>query len=100
MGPVHVDQKIVKEVPCAATGDTAKNHNQHMLIWCKLSVQSPHHKGGYVITPTAASVLAAFYSAATTEFVTLFASLNQGGTWVRGGQDLAAHDTWSNSKLP
>ena len=44
MGPVHVDQKIVKEVLSAATGDTAKNQNQHMLNWCKLSLQSPHHR--------------------------------------------------------
>jgi hypothetical protein len=101
MGPVHVDQKIVKEVLSAATGDTcctAKTQNQHMLNLCKLSVQSPHHKGGYAITPTAASGLAAFYSA-TAQFVTLLASLPQGGNWVRGGQDLAAHDTWSNSQL-
>jgi hypothetical protein len=97
-GPVHVDQKIVEEVLSAATGDTAKNQNQHMLNWCKLSVQSPHHKGGYAITPTSASGLAAFYSA-TAKFVTLLASLPHGGAWVRGGQDLADHDTWSNSQL-
>jgi len=30
-GPVHVDQKIVKEVLSAATGDTAKNQNQQSL---------------------------------------------------------------------
>ena len=98
MGPVHVDQKMVNEVLSVATGDTDKTQNQHMLNWCKLSVQSPHHKGRYTITQTAASGLAAFYSA-TAKFVTLLASLPQGGNWVRGGQDLAAHDTWSNSQL-
>ena len=44
MGSVHVDQTIVKEVLSAATGDTAKHQSQHLLNWCKLSVQSPHHK--------------------------------------------------------
>jgi len=58
-----------------------------MQNWCKFIVQSPHHKGGYAITPTAASGLAAFYSA-TAKFVTLLASLPHGGAWVRGGQDL------------
>ena len=47
---------------------------------------------------TAASGLAAFYSA-TAKFVTLVASLPHGGAWVRGGQDLTVHDTWSNSQL-
>ena len=58
----------------------------------------PAPQGGYAITPTAASGLAAFYSAIA-KFVTLLASLPQGGNWVRGGQDLGAHDTWSNSQL-
>jgi hypothetical protein len=99
IGPVHVDQKIVKEVLSAATGDTiAKKQTQRMQNWCKFIVQSPHHKGGYAITPTAASGLAAFYSA-TAKFVTLLASLPHGGAWVRGGQDLTVHDTWSNSQL-
>ncbi len=99
IGPVHVDQKIVKEVLSAATGDTiAKKQTQSMQNWCKFIVQSPHHKGGYAITPTAASGLAAFYSA-TARFVTLVASLSHGGEWVRGGQDLTVHDTWSNSQL-
>ena len=45
-------------------GDTiAKKQTQRMQNWCKFIVQSPHHKGGYAITPTAASGLAAFYSA-------------------------------------
>ena len=39
-----------------------------------------------------AASVAAFYSA-TAKFVTLLASLPQGGNWVRGGQDLAANDT-------
>ena len=51
-----------------------------------------------MITPTAASGLAAFYSA-TAKFVTLLASLPHGGAWVCGGQDLTVHDTWSNSQL-
>jgi hypothetical protein len=51
IGPVHVDQKIVKEVLSAATGDTiAKKQTQSMQNWCKFIVQSPHHKGGYAIT--------------------------------------------------
>jgi hypothetical protein len=33
------------------------------------------------------------------EFVTLLAGLPHGGAWVRGGQDLTVHDTWSNSQL-
>ena len=40
----------------------------------------------------------AFYSA-TVKFVTLLASIPHGGAWVRGGQDLTVHDTWSNSQL-
>jgi hypothetical protein len=63
IGPVHVDQKIVREVLSAASGDTiAKTQSQRMQNWCKYIVQSPHHQGGYAITPTAASGLAAFYS--------------------------------------
>jgi hypothetical protein len=54
IGPAHVDQKIVNEVLSAATGDTARNLQQTMLNWCKLKVQSPHHKGGFAITTTAA----------------------------------------------
>jgi hypothetical protein len=81
VGPVHVDEKIVKEVLSAATGDTiAKKQTKRMQNWCKFIVQSPHHKGGYAITPTAASGLAAFYSA-TAKFVTLLASLPHGGGW-------------------
>jgi hypothetical protein len=52
-GPVHVDQKIVNEVLSAATCDITKNLSQIMLNWCKFIVQSPHHKGGYAITPKA-----------------------------------------------
>ena len=97
--PVHVDQKILNEVLSAATGDTiAKKQTQRMQNRCKFIVQSPHHKGGYAITPTSASGLAAFYSA-TAKFVTLLASLPHGGAWVCGGQDLTVHDTWSNSQL-
>ena len=40
-----------------------------MQNWCKFIVQSPHHKRGHAITLTAASGLAAFYSA-TAKFVT------------------------------
>ena len=68
------------------------------LNWCKLKVQSPHHEGGYAITPTAALGLAAFYSA-TSKFVTLLARLPHGDAWVRDGQVIAVHDTWSNSQL-
>ena len=75
IGPAHVDQKIVHEV-----------------------LQSPHHGGGYAITLTAASGLAAFFSA-TSKFVALLASLPHRDAWVRGGQALAAHDTWSNTQL-
>jgi hypothetical protein len=93
IGPVHVDQKIVKEVLSAATGDTTdQKQTQRIQNWCKFIVQSPHHKGGYAIIPTTASGLAAFYSA-TAKFVTLVASLPHGGAWVRGGQDLTVHDT-------
>jgi hypothetical protein len=99
IGPVHIDQKIVQEVLSAATGDTiAKKQTHHMQNWCKFIVQSPDHKGGYVITQTTASGLAAFYSA-TAKFVTLLTSLPHGASWVRGGQDLMVYDTWSNSKL-
>ena len=66
--------KIINEVLNAATGDTAKNLSPIMQNWCKLIVQSPHHKVGYTITPTAASGLAAFYSDTVT-FVTMLASL-------------------------
>jgi hypothetical protein len=64
----------------------------------RLKVQSPHHEGGYAITPTAAFGLAAFYSA-TSKFVTLLARLPHGDAWVRDGQVIAVHDTWSNSQL-
>ena len=66
--------------------------------WCKLKVQSPHHEGGYVVTPTAASGLAAFYSA-TSRFVAFLANLPHGGAWLHDGQVLADHDTWSNPQL-
>ena len=99
IGPVHVDQKIVREVLSAVSGDTiAKTQSQRMQNWCKYIVQSPHHQGGYAITPTAASGLAAFYSA-TAKFVTRVARLPHGIAWVRGGQDLTVHDTWSTSQL-
>ena len=60
IGPAHVDNKIVQEVLRAATGDTLMQAPQLVQKWCKLKVQSPHHHGGYAITPTAASGLAAF----------------------------------------
>ena len=63
IGPAHVDNKIVQEVFRAATGDTLMHAPQLVQKWCTLKVQSPHHEGGYAITPTAASGLAAFYSA-------------------------------------
>ena len=36
IGPVHVDQKIMKKVLRAVTDDTVKNQHQSMLNWCKL----------------------------------------------------------------
>ena len=76
IGPAsaHVDNKIVQEVLRAATGDTFMHAPQLVQKWCKLKVQSPHHEGGYAITPTAASGLAAFYSA-TSRFVAFLANL-------------------------
>ena len=97
IGPAHVDQKIVHEVLCAATSDTMRVSDPK-YGWCTLKVQSPHHEGGYAITPTAASGLAAFYSA-TSKFVALLASLPYKDAWVRGDQALEAHDTWSNTQL-
>jgi hypothetical protein len=97
IGPAHVDQKIVHEVLRAATSDTIRVSDPK-YGWCTLKVQSPHHEGGYAITPTAASGLAAFYSA-TSKLVALLASLPHRDAWVRGGQALAAHDTWSNTQL-
>ena len=76
IGPAHVDNKIVQEVLRAATGDTLMHAPQLVQKWCKLKVQSPHHEGGYVVTPTAASGLAAFYSA-TSRFVAFLANLPQ-----------------------
>ena len=73
IGPAHVDQKIVHEVLRAATSDTIRVSDPK-YGWCTLKVQSPHHEGGYATTPTAASGLAAFYSA-TSKFVALLASL-------------------------
>jgi len=73
IGPAHVDQKIVHEVLRAATSDTIRVSDPK-YGWCTLKVQSPHHEGGYAITPTAASGLAAFYSA-TSKLVALLASL-------------------------
>jgi len=76
IGPAHVDNKIVQEVLRAATGDTLMHAPQLTQNWCKLKVQSPHHEGVYAITPTAASGLAAFYSA-TSRFVAFLANLPQ-----------------------
>ena len=56
-----------------------------MQKWCKLKVQSPHHERGYAITPTAASGLAAFYSA-TSRFVAFLAILPHGGAWLHDGR--------------
>jgi hypothetical protein len=86
--PAHVDNKIVQEVIRADAPQLMQN-------WCNLKVQSPHHEGGYAITPTAASGLTAFYSA-TSRFVTFLANLPHGGAWLHDGQVLADHDTWSN----
>ena len=97
IGPIHVDKKIVREVLRAATSDTIKESDPN-YSWYTLKVQSPHHEGGYAITPSEASGLAAFYSA-TSKFVVLLASLPHGDAWVRAGQALAAPDTWSNSQL-
>jgi hypothetical protein len=97
IGPIHVDKKIVREVLRAATSDTIKESDPN-YSWYMLKVQSPHHEGGYAITPSEASGLAAFYSA-TSKFVVLLASLPHGDAWVRAGQALAAPDTWSNSQL-
>ena len=52
IGPAHVDQKIVHEVLRAATSDTI-SVSDPKYGWCTLKVQSPHHEGGYAITPTA-----------------------------------------------
>ena len=99
IGPAHVDNKIVQEVLRAATGDTLMHAPQLVQKWCKLKVQYPHHEGGYAITPTAASGLAAFYSA-TSRFVVFLTNLPHGGAWLHDdGQVLAHHDTWSNPQL-
>jgi hypothetical protein len=98
IGPVHVDRQIVNEVLSASTGDSTRHTELPKLNWCKLKVQSPHHEGGYAITPTAALGLAAFYSA-TSKFVTLRARLPHGDAWVHDGLVIAVHDTWSNSQL-
>jgi hypothetical protein len=98
IGPAHVDNKIVQEVLRAATGDTLMHTPQLVQKWCKLKIQSPHHEGGYAVTPTAASGLAAFYSA-TSRFVAFLANLPHGGAWLHDGQVLADHDTWSNPQL-
>ena len=83
----------------AATGDTLMHASQLVQKWCKLKVQSPHHEGGYAITPTAASGLAAFYSA-TSRFVVFLTNLPHGVAWLHDdGQVLADHDTWSNPQL-
>jgi len=50
------------------------------------------------ITPTAASGIAAFYSA-TSRFVAFLANLPHGGVWLHDGQVLADHGTWSNPQL-
>jgi len=81
IGPAHVDNKIVQEVLRAARGDTLLQAPQLVQKWCKLKVQSPHHHGGYAITPTAASGLAAFYSA-TSKFVAFLANLPHGSAWL------------------
>jgi len=47
------------------------------------------------LTPTAASGLAAFYSA-TSRFVAFRANLPHGGAWLHDGQVLTDHDTWSS----
>ncbi len=94
--PVHTS-RVFHEVLCAATSDTIRVSDPK-YGWCTLKVQSQHHEGGYAITPTTASGLAAFYSA-TSKFVALLASLPYKDAWVRGGQALEAHDTWSNTHL-
>ena len=73
---------------------TPSRNRTPSISWCILKVQSPHHEGGYAITPSEASGLAAIYSA-TSKFVALLASLTHGDAWVRAGQALAAPDTWS-----
>ena len=98
IAPAHVDNKIVQEVLRAATGDTLMQAPQLVQKCCKLKVQSPHHEGGYAITQTAASGLAAFYSA-TSWFVVFLANLPHGRAWLHDGQVFADHCTWYNPQL-
>ena len=98
---VHVDQKIVNEVLSAAKSDTiAKTHTQRMQDWRKFIVPIPAPQRRVRDNPDSRiwPSCSAFYSA-TVKFVTLLASIPHGGAWVRGGQDLTVHDTWSNSQL-
>ena len=98
IGPRHVDVKITDEVLRMATSNTHMDYTADVREWCKFIVQTPHHLGGYAITPNAASGFAAFYSA-TANFVRMLAGFTHKHEWLREEQDLQEPDSWSNSQL-
>ncbi len=61
--PTLVQDAIVQTILQRGLGDTYNTLPQHVLEWCRIIVELPHHEGGLAITPLQASGMSAFFSA-------------------------------------
>ena len=95
--PTLVQDAIVQAILQRGLGDNYNTLPRHVLEWCRMIVELPHHEGGQAITPLQASGMAAFYSA-TANLVAWLQSLPHASEWV-AGQNLADHNTWTGSAL-
>jgi len=95
--PTLVQDAIVQTILQRGLGDNYNTLPRHVLEWCRMIVELPHHEGGLAITPLQASGMAAFYSA-TANLVAWLQSLPHASEWV-AGQNLADHNTWTGSAL-
>ena len=95
--PTLVQDTIVQAILQRGLGDTFNTLPQHVLEWCGMIVELPHHEGGLAITHLQDSGMAAFYSA-TANLVAWLQSLPHASEWV-SGQNLANPNTWTSSAL-
>jgi hypothetical protein len=95
--PVLIQDSIVQVILQQGLGATFNTLSAHELAWCRVIVESPHHKGGLGITSLPASGMSAFYSV-NDHLVSWLGSLPHASKWV-DGQNLADPNTWSRAAL-
>jgi hypothetical protein len=79
--PVLIQDSIVQAILQRGLRATYETLSAHELAWCRVIVESPHHKGALGITPLPASGMAAFYSAAA-QMISWLSSVSHASKWV------------------